>query len=132
MPNMMSGHLTGVVQKAARSEDSIEYAGPCALGFSTQLYKDLGSPSFWATKENDVAGEVTQKCYDKGVPVKLLRVTSCDIPKWPLANGKMFGIGTTYGNSIYHQYEVRHHGGRKFIDKCDEVLAGRHRLNSIS
>lgn len=117
-------YLSGAVQHASHIPDSIDYVSPAFCVLSKEIFERLGKPSFAPTYRGDVGAELTYKAKENNVFTYMLPVTHVVKPMWPLVNGKMFGIGTTYGDVIYHAFESRMNTEARnlFIEKCDEVL----------
>jgi len=119
------GSVIGCAQRANHINNNKHiYAGPCCLSFSKKTYHKIGMPSFESTNRGDVAEEITYKCQEKGVNVYVIWPSHVAQPKWDLINDIKFGIGTTYSEKIYHQYEIRHgsENERIFIEKCHSLL----------
>jgi hypothetical protein len=81
-------------------------------------------PSFESTNRGDVAEEITYKCQENGVNVYVIWPSHVVQPKWDLINDIKFGIGTTYSEKVYHQYQIIHgsENERIFINKCYSLL----------
>jgi len=128
LENALAGAVLGAAQRANHLENGGHlYAGPCALAFSRATFERLGPVSFGATDRGDVAEEVTYACERLGIPVSLLWPTHVTTPKWTLRPDIPFGLGTTFGGAVYHAFEIsKGHTVGMFLDKCRQVLAGRH------
>lgn len=87
-------------------KDPLIYAGPCFLVVPSKIYNFVGRPTLDVTARADAAGELTIACHEHGVKVKCLRPTYCHVPKYKLGNVKRYGLGTVYGNSIFHAFET--------------------------
>ncbi len=116
--------LFGVAQQAQHYPHRHVYAGPACMGLSRQLYESLGCPSFTATSRGDVGEELTYLAEENGYQVKLLWPTSVYEPKWPLGSDRVFGIGTTYDNVVFHSFQARNNlkSVMLFIRTCRRVL----------
>lgn len=121
--------LFGVAQQSNHLEPrGHPYAGPACLGLSRVLYEALGHPSFKETSRSDCAEELTWVAQAKGFRVHLEWPTHIIKPKWALGGNGMFGIGTTYGDMIFHTFEMGLHPwkhSRIFVKKCKQVLGER-------
>lgn len=118
------GFLFGAEQHASHIANSKDYVSPAFMVLHKQIYRNLGEPSFAATEKCDVGGMLTIRADQRGVPVLMLPVSHVEKPMWQLEDGRYFGIGTTYDNSIYHAFESRmnENARKKFILKCQDVL----------
>jgi hypothetical protein len=121
--------LFGVAQQSNHLEPrNHPYAGPACLGLSRNLYEALGRPSFRETHRSDCGEELTWIAEEKGFRVHLEWPTHVIQPKWALGNNAIFGIGTTYGDMIFHTFEMGLHPwkhSRIFAKKCKQVLGER-------
>lgn len=113
--------LYSVAQNPNHIKGAPDYASPAFIAFSKRTYEYLGKPSFQGTKLWDVGGELTHRAREKGLTVKLMYPSHVEIPKWKLKDGRMFGIGTTYENKVYHHFEGRRIT-KSFLDKCKQIL----------
>lgn len=105
-----SGALVGCAQRANHLNNGGHiYAGPCGLAFSLDLYDLIGRPSFCANDRGDVGEELTYRCEERGLPVRLLWPTHVAVRKWDLRGGLYFGHGTTYGGALFHAFEIGKH-----------------------
>lgn len=97
------------------------YAGPACFAISKNFYAELGKPSFNETHRGDVGEELTFVCENLGKEFKVIPKTHSEDEIWRLKGGRFFGHGTTYGDMVYHQFEIRSYNGN-FINKCKEIL----------
>lgn len=120
-------YLSGAAQHASHIPGSIDYVSPAFCVLSREVFNKLGKPSFAATARGDVGAELTYMAKDNNVFTYMLPVTHVVKEMWPLSNGKMFGIGTTYGDVIYHAFESRMNAEARnlFVEKCEQVLMDR-------
>jgi len=122
----------GIRQKSFGDRD---YVGPAFICFSYRTYKTLGCPSFRTIKrKGDVASQLTYRALLPGlqrfflkrppVEVQFLDVTDVAVPKWPLDDGTQFGIGTNYGNKVFHAFQVSGDllGKRLFLEKATQIV----------
>ena len=103
------GKIFGLAQTANHlaNPDKI-YAGPMFLAFKKQTYLRLNTPSLRSSKEVDAAQNLTLAAEEHGVEVELAFPKDCLLPKWPLGNIGIFGIGTFYGDrEFFHLFESR-------------------------
>lgn len=115
--------LIGCAQRANHIQnDAHIYAGPFCMGFSANTYRKIGFPSFKPTARGDTGEELTYKCQEHGIEVQVIWPSHVEVPKWDLVGDLKFGIGTTYDNAIFHQFESRYNNGQLFIDKCRTLL----------
>ena len=116
--------LYGAEQHASHIPGSIDYVSPAFMVLHRRIFKQLGFPSFRPTNQNDVGGLLTILAHEKNIPVHMLKVSDVVKPMWDLEDGRKFGIGTTYDNSIFHAFESRMNADARnmFIDKCMDVL----------
>ena len=113
--------LFSVAQRHQRKSEVV-YASPAFLIFSKKTYDTIGRPLFVETRRSDVAGELTHKCIEKKLQVKLMWPSSVEEEKWILKNDQKFGRGTTYGDRVYHAFESRMDNVSLFVNKCKEIL----------
>ena len=113
--------LFSVAQRHQKKSEVV-YASPAFLIFSKKTYDAIDKTSFVETRRSDVAGELTHKCIEKKLQVKLMWPASVEEEKGVLENDKKFGRGTTYENRIYHAFESRMNNVNSFVNKCKEIL----------
>lgn len=114
--------IQSVAQKASHIIGSIVYASPACITFSRDTYETLGRPEFACTERSDCGGELTYSAMKNNAIVALLHPTRVEVPKWELDEGRKFGLGTTYGDRIYHAFLSRKGNSKMFINKCNEIL----------
>jgi len=99
------------------------YAGPCAFAISREMYIGLGRPSFLETPRGDCAEEITWRAEELGYSVCTVFPSHVHEVRWQLGNGHKFGIGTTYGNCVFHAFcQMEENSANLFIRKCEEIL----------
>lgn len=107
-------------------KDPFIYAGPCFLVIPSALYTSVGEPTLAATSRTDVAGELTIACRERDTKVICLQPTFCHVPKYKLGNAKRFGLGTVYGNCVFHAFETSYlrntRSARLFRKYCQQVI----------
>lgn len=119
--------IYSMAQTAAQLGYPIIHAAPAFMTFSIKTYNFLGRPTFTTNKRSDCGAEMTWSAREKGVDVFLMYPTSVEAPQTKVENGQgsiMFGLGTTYGNSIYHAFESRFRNKDSFfLNKCNQILS---------
>ncbi len=116
--------IFSVAQYASHIPNSIIYASPAFMIFSKKTYDLLGNPKFIQTNRADCGGELTYACLEQGFSINLLYPSHIEQKKWKLGDNDMFGLGTTYGDRVYHHFEARRNRVDSFIKKCNTVLNG--------
>ena len=115
--------ILGIEQKANHIPNSSIYAGPACFVISKSTYLELGQPSYSHTHRGDVGEELSILSREKGIEVDLFKFKSCLNPKWPYGDGRYFGIGTTYEDLVFHNFESRANAQVNFfVNKCKEVI----------
>jgi len=122
------GAVVGLEQVANHLNPSVTYAGPMFLGCLRQIYEDLGRPSLAHTDRMDVGQSLTFNAEKQGVAVEMIAPQFAILPKWPLADRGIFGIGTFYGSlDFFHLFESRKDSSIalfKAVSEC--VVGGKH------
>ncbi|HYH37108.1 MAG TPA: hypothetical protein VD860_02710 [Azospirillum sp.] len=121
------GQLVGAVQRANHIANGGHlYAGPFCMAFTRDLWARLGKPSFQGTVRGDVGEELTYRCEEEGVGVRMLWPTAVEEPLWPLRDGAVFGYGTEYESAFWHCFEIRDPRNQlRFTNRCFRALEGR-------
>lgn len=102
------------------------YVGPGALAISREMYVALGRPSFAGSRRSDTAEELTWRAEELGFTVALVFPRHVHRRLWDLGNGHTFGIGTTYGNCIFHAFAQNDpQSKRLFLRTCKWILRQR-------
>lgn len=120
---------------------SLPYVSPHFMTFSRGMWEDLytklGPRLFIPTHYPNPDGKKTQadrgerltrEAEKFGYKLKIEYPTEVKIPKWSYGGefgmeSFTFGVGTTYGNLTYHNYEIRIEGYQElFIEKCEYIL----------
>ena len=114
--------LFSVAQNPNHIKNAPDYASPAFIAFSKKTYDMLGQPSFAGTNKWDVGGQFTYEASKLGVEVKMMYPSHVEIPKWLFKDGTRFGIGTTYQNRIYHNFESRKNKMQGFINICKKII----------
>ncbi len=100
------------------------YAGPSAFAISRKMYEALGRPTFDGTARSDCAEEITWRAEEQGYTVCLIFPAHVHERRWQLGNGHAFGIGTTYGDLVFHAFLPGNPTNeRLFIEQCERLLA---------
>ena len=99
------------------------YAGPAFFLIAKETYKTLGEPSYLETYRSDCGEELSYVAREKGFEVKYIHFSHCVQPKWHLKENIKFGIGSSYEDLVYHNFQSRASTSLDmFIEKCKEVL----------
>lgn len=111
------------------------YASLSFFGISSAIYTKLGFPSFESNHRGDVAEEIAWMIEEKGYnlclsfPSSFIETTLEEQQKygvpafWNLGNGHKFGLGTTYGDYVFHAtMQNLPRSTDLFVEKCIEVL----------
>ena len=111
------------------------YASLSFFGISSAIYTKLGFPSFESNHRGDVAEEIGWMIEEKGhnlclsFPSSFIETTTEEQQKygvpafWDLGNGHKFGLGTTYGDYVFHAtMQSVPRSTDLFVEKCIEVL----------
>lgn len=105
------------------------FVAPSCFFIWKDLYKVMGSPTFYPTDQTDVAQYVSHIAEQYGVRPKALYPTHFeDEPEegvWWLHNYGLYGVGTVFDGKFYHLFQSRFEKNiEMFIKRCDEVIAG--------
>jgi hypothetical protein len=99
------------------------YVGPGTLAISRSMYIRLGRPTFQETIRSDAAEELTWRAEELGYTIALVFPSHVHERLWDLGNGHCFGVGTTYGDSIFHAFQQGNEKSlRLFIRTCKAIL----------
>lgn len=112
------------------------YASLSFFGISSDLYRKLDSPSFQYNSRGDVAEEIAWRVEERGYnlcltfPSSFVRTTQEEqkqfgVPEyWDLGNGHKFGLGTVYGDLVFHAtMQALPRSTQIFIDKCEQIMS---------
>ena len=121
------GVLFGLAQFSNHKQGQDLYAGPMFMAFRKSVWEALGSPALAADKRYDAAEGLSAVARQRGVQVQMVMPTACLIPKWPLANRGVFGIGTFYGDcEFFHLFESRRAAYEPLLlNVAQDVIQGR-------
>ena len=105
------------------------FAAPAFLMITKSCYQKLGSPSFLETSRSDCAEELSYIAEEKAKRYRCIYPTMFDtIPLegvWRLGNYGYYGIGTLFGDRIYHLYQGRVGVNVELFKKrCNQILEG--------
>lgn len=111
------------------------YASLSYFGISSKIYNAIGRPSFESNYRGDVAEEIAWLIEEKGYnmcltfPSSFIETTPEEqeqygVPKyWDLGNGHRFGLGTVYGDSVFHAtMQALPRSTDLFIECCNKVV----------
>lgn len=111
------------------------YASLSFFAISSKLYMDLSCPSFDYNQRGDVAEEIAWRVEERGYDLCLVfpshfyytteeEQKRVGVPAyWDLGNGHKFGLGTTYGNYVFHAtMQNLPRSTELFVQKCKELL----------
>ena len=121
------GAVFGLAQYANQKANEELYAGPMFLAVARRTWERLGKPDLARNEQFDAAENLSHRARAMQVPVELVMPCASLIPRWPLANSGVFGIGTFYGQCEYfHLFESRRKTGANIMAAVsDDVVAGR-------
>ncbi len=121
-----NGMLFGMAQTANHIDPDMIYAAPSFLAVSQETYDALGRPSLAHSETFDPAQQLTTKAQEIGVPIQLSYPGTFILPKWPLADVGVYGIGTFYGdNEFFHLFQARFAAHIEIFEAVSEdVVAG--------
>jgi hypothetical protein len=105
------------------------FAAPAFLMITKSCYQKLGSPSCLETARSDCAEELSYIAEEKAKRYRCIYPTMFDtIPLegvWRLGNYGYYGIGTLFGDRIYHLYQGRVGVNVELFKKrCNQILSG--------
>lgn len=113
----------GAAQKANHIANSEIYCSPAFCCFTRELWERTNRATFVDIPGYDVGGFFSAEAKKVG-ELELLYPTKVEQPMWDLNNFMKFGLGTTYGNTVYHAFQSRMNSGTMFIKKCNQVING--------
>ncbi|MCR8726831.1 hypothetical protein [Frigidibacter sp. ROC022] len=123
-----AGRIAGLAQSCNHLGNPRHiYAAPMFLALDRGIWRRLGSPSMAADSEHDAGQRLCIAAEARGVPVETVLPSSCLITIWPLADKRLYGIGTFYGeNDFFHLYQSRKRRFlQAFLQVCEDVCADR-------
>lgn len=122
--DQISGHISPKGNEENLTGHEETYAGPAFFVISKKNYKNLGEPSYLETYRSDCGEELSYIAREKGFDVKYIKFSHCIEPKWHLKEGVEFGIGSTYEDLVYHNFQARSSSSIDlFIEKCKNILS---------
>jgi hypothetical protein len=114
--------MLGIEQKTSHLNNDI-YAGPACFCISKKFYNTLGNPKYNATGRSDVAEELSHICREKNYNISYLKFDKCEIDRWELKPGIMFGNGSTYEDLIFHNFHSASGGNIEiYIKNANKIL----------
>lgn len=119
------GVLFGAMGCANHLDPNRVFAAPFWCAINRHQWIALNRPSAKATRVCDVAQNWTDAFGERRQKIELLPVSDCEEPKWNLPGLPLsFGIGTTYGDAVYHLFESRaDRNVERFAGRCEAILA---------
>ncbi len=132
--------LVGAAQTAnhLRSGRNL-YISPFFFGISTAYLKELHYPDMRMSEQLNKSNEepdavdagqhLSEVITEHGGNLVYWWPTHIEDEKWPLFDPRhpVFGLGTTYRDSVYHAFYSRSNLSNRFIDKCKYILANDYR-----
>lgn len=106
------------------------YAAPCFYFISKDFWINTGKISFSENNRSDVGEELCRYCDERKITYKAIYPTFFEKPAdegvWKLTNYGYYGIGTLFGDSIYHLYQGRKKQNIELFKKrCQQVIKGK-------
>ena len=113
------------------------YAAPCFYFISREFWNSLGKPSFTETARSDVGEEISRIADERKITYKAIYPTHFErAPEegiWKLGNYGYYGIGTVFGNNIYHLYQGRYQKNIELFKlRCQEIIDGTFSTNGFN
>lgn len=100
------------------------YVSPAFFCISTAYLKELGYPDMNITDHADAGQNLTDEVTKQGGNLVYWWPTAMEDKEWylhhPIHN--RFGHGTTYNDMVYHAFESRFDGSKRFQKKCKKIL----------
>jgi hypothetical protein len=114
--------ILGIEQKTSHLNNDV-YAGPACFCISKSFYDLLGRPKYNATGRGDVGEELSHICREKNYQISYLKFDKCEIERWELKPGVMFGNGSMYEDLIFHNFHSASGGNIDiYIKNANKVL----------
>lgn len=117
--------IVGAAQTANHLRDAKNlYVSPFFFAISTAYLKELNYPDMNMTEDMDAGQNLTEAVIKNGGTIRYWWPTDIEEEKWYLHHPEhtVFGLGTTYNDSIYHAFLSLHNLSARFIKKCKSVL----------
>lgn len=126
--------ITGKLNPPYRSP--FMYIGPCFMIVPMNTYREIGAPSLEAEPPQfDVAGRLTHEWTRNNKKCEFLWPSNCEIPKYRYGDTLGFGLGTTFGDLVYHAFESTYVAGsesaNRFIARCNTLLSNSTSFNEV-
>lgn len=126
MPDLLKPHtIVGAAQTANHLREGKNlYVSPFFCAISTAYLKELDYPDLRMTDQVDGGQNLTETIREKEGNIHFWWPTHIEEEQWDLYHPehKRFGLGTTYGNAIYHAFFSRNDRSDRFIKKCKSLL----------
>lgn len=119
------GTIAGAAQTANHLRNAQNlYVAPFFFAISTSYLEELNYPDMNMTEDMDVGQNLTEEIIKNGGNIKYWWPTNIEEEKWYLHHPEhpVFGLGTTYNDTIYHAFLSLHYLSARFIKKCKSVL----------
>jgi hypothetical protein len=105
------------------------FCGPGYFFIWRKLYEALGRPPMMETQRSDVCEEICYQAEAKGIRYQTFFPTHFEREPvegvWRLHNLGIYGVGTTYGDKVYHLFQGRmKENAQLFKKRCDQVVDG--------
>jgi len=114
--------ILGIEQRTSHLNNDT-YAGPACFCISKKFYKLIGKPKFNTSGRGDVAEELSHVCREKNYEITYLKFDRCEIERWELKPGVMFGNGSMYEDLIFHNFHSSSGGNIEiFIKNANKIL----------
>jgi hypothetical protein len=114
--------ILGIEQKTSHLNNDV-YAGPACFCISKSFYDLLDRPKYNATGRGDVGEELSHICREKNYQISYLKFDKCEIERWELKPGVMFGNGSVYEDLIFHNFHSASGGNIDiYIKNANKVL----------
>ncbi|RFM27815.1 hypothetical protein [Deminuibacter soli] len=117
--------IVGAAQTANHLRDAKNlYVSPFFFAISTAYLKALDYPDMNMTDDMDAGQNLTEHIERENGQVKYWWPTHVEDEKWYLHHPQhqVFGLGTTYNDTIYHAFYSRDNLSDGFIRKCKSLL----------
>lgn len=120
----VNGILFGAMGCANHLDPNRVFAAPFWCAINRHQWIGVNRPSAKASRVCDVGQNWTDTFGARGQKIELLSISDCEQPKWNMPGVPMaFGVGTTYGDAVYHLFESRlDQNVETFVRKCEATL----------
>ncbi|NBW56536.1 hypothetical protein EBR43_01885 [bacterium] len=112
------------------------FCGPGYFFIWRKLYEALGRPPLMETQRSDVCEEICYQAEAKGIRYHTFFPTHFEREPvegvWRLHNLALYGVGTTYGDKVYHLFQGRmKENAQLFAKRCKQVVDGTFNTNGM-